>query len=96
MFSRSGRMGEGGKLSWEAMIEFAIAVVPLLLLVFSLLLGRYPGSEVAMWLAERIASRARAEAPAASNWRRPRPPITHAAHGGLLLAFGLSGRAPPA
>jgi hypothetical protein len=77
------------------MIEFLIAAVPLLLLLVSLLLGRYPGAEVAMRLAERIASRARSLA-VAGSWARPRPPASHAARGGLLLAFALSGRAPPA
>jgi hypothetical protein len=78
------------------MIEFLIAAVPLLFLLVSLLLGRYPGVEVAMRLAERIASRARSLATVTSSWRRPRPPASHAARGGLLLALGLSGRAPPA
>ncbi len=78
------------------MAEFLIAAIPLLVLVTSLLLGRYPGAEVAMRLAERIASRARSLVTAASNWRRPRPPASYAARGGLLLACGLSGRAPPA
>ena len=41
------------------MIEFVLPAVPLLLLVLSLLLGRYPGLETAMRLAERIASAAR-------------------------------------
>jgi hypothetical protein len=76
------------------MIEFALAAVPLLLLVFSLLLGFYPGCEAVMRLAERIASRT--PLAAAGNWRRPLAPASHAARGGLLLAFGLSGRAPPA
>ncbi len=78
------------------MIEFAIAAVPLVLLVVSLLFGLYPGCEAAMRIAERIASRARSRITVASNWRRPRPPASHTARGGLLLAFGLSGRAPPA
>jgi hypothetical protein len=78
------------------MAEFLIAVVPLLLLVVALLFGRYPGCETAMRLAERIAARTRATRTAASNWIRPRPPASHAVRGGLLLAFGLSGRAPPA
>ncbi len=78
------------------MIEFLIAAIPLLVLVTFLLLGRYPGAEVAMRLAERIASRARSLATAARSWPRPRPPASHAVRGGLLLAFGLSGRAPPA
>lgn len=78
------------------MIEFAVAALPLLLLLVALLLGRYPGCEAAMRLAERFASRLRATPTVARNWRRPRPPASHAAAGGLLLAFGLCGRAPPA
>jgi hypothetical protein len=78
------------------MVEFAIAVVPLLVLVFSLLLGRYPGCEAAMRLAERIASRSRTRLTPSGDWRRPCLPVSRAAHGGLLLAFALSGRAPPA
>jgi hypothetical protein len=77
------------------MIEFAIAAVPLLLLLVALLLGRYPGCEAALRLAERIASRDRREATAASNSRRPQPPASRAAHGGLLIAFGLAQRPPP-
>jgi hypothetical protein len=77
------------------MIEFAVAAVPLLLLLVSLLLGRYPGCEAAMRLADRIATRIRSGATKASNSRRPRPPASHAAHGGLLIAFGLAQRPPP-
>lgn len=77
------------------MIEFAIAAIPLLLLLAALLLGRYPGCEAAMRLAERIASRARHGATTASNSRRPEPPASRAAHGGLLIAFGLAQRPPP-
>jgi hypothetical protein len=77
------------------MIEVLIAAVPLLLLLGSLLLGFYPGCETALRLAERIASRA-AQPVRAARQRRPPRPASHAAHGGLLLAFGLSGRAPPA
>ncbi len=78
------------------MVEVLIAAIPLLALLLALLLGRYPGCEAALRLAERIASRARASATAARNWRRPRPPARGFASGGLLLACGLSGRAPPA
>lgn len=77
------------------MIEFAIAAVPLLLLLASLLLGHYPGCEAAMRLAERIATRARSEATTPSNSHRPRPPASYAAHGGQLIAFGLAQRPPP-
>lgn len=78
------------------MIEFAIAAIPLLLLLVALLLGRYPGCEAALRLAERIASWTRAAATRAGNLARPRLPVSHGARGGLLLAFSLSGRAPPA
>jgi hypothetical protein len=72
-----------------------LPVVPLLLLVASLLFGVYPGCEAAMRIAERIAARARALGSTAANALRPPPPTAHAIHGGLLLAFSLSGRAPP-
>jgi hypothetical protein len=78
------------------MTEFLIAVAPLLLLVVALLFGRYPGCETAMRLAERLAARVRPVRPAVNSWIGPRQPASHAASGGLLLAFGLSGRAPPA
>jgi len=78
------------------MAEFLIAVFPLLTLVVALLLGRYPGCEAALRLAERIGSRARTAAAAAGALLRPRPPASRAARGGLLLALSLSGRAPPA
>lgn len=77
------------------MIEFAIAAVPLLLLLVALLLGRYPGCEAALRLAERFASRVRRGLTAVRNSIRPRPPASHAAHGGLLIAFGLAQRPPP-
>ncbi len=77
------------------MIEFAIAAVPLMLLLVALLLGRYPGCEAALRLAARIASRTRRTATATSNSRRPQPPASRAAHGGLLIAFGLAQRPPP-
>jgi len=78
------------------MVEFLIAALPLLLLLGALVLGRYPGCETAMRLAERIASRGRRAVTRAGDWLRPRPPARTFARGGLLLACGLSGRAPPA
>jgi hypothetical protein len=77
------------------MLEFAIAAIPLLLLLLALLLGRYPGCEAALRLAERFASRTRAKPTTARNSRRPLPPASHAAQGGLLIAFGLAQRPPP-
>jgi hypothetical protein len=76
-------------------LAVVLPVVPLLLLVASLLFGFYPGCEAAMRIAERIASRAGRHAAAAIDALRPPLPPSHAAHGGLLLAFSLSGRAPP-
>jgi hypothetical protein len=77
------------------MTEFAISAVPLLLLLVSLLLGRYPGCEVAMRLADRLAARGRGRATRAVSRHCPRPPATRAPHGGLLIAFGLAQRPPP-
>jgi hypothetical protein len=75
--------------------EFLIAAVPLLLLLAALILGRYPGCETAMRLAERFAGRRPAEGAIARSWPRPRPPAVRAPHGGLLIAFGLAQRPPP-
>lgn len=72
-----------------------LPVVPLLLLVASLLFGFYPGCETAMRIAERIAAGARRLAAAAVDALQPPLRSSLAAHGGLLLAFSLSGRAPP-
>lgn len=73
---------------------FLLPAVPLLVLLAFLLFGRYPGADAIVRLSERIAARrirTRAASPARPAW-----PPTRAASGGLLLAFGLSGRAPPA
>jgi hypothetical protein len=76
------------------MIEFAIAAAPLLLLLVALLLGCYPGCEVAMRLLARIASLTRRDT-VERNSRRPQPPTPRAVHGGLLIAFSLAQRPPP-
>jgi hypothetical protein len=77
------------------MTEFAIAILPLLVLLVALLLGRYPGCETALRLAARLAAGARSIVADSRRWRRPRRPPLRVASGGLLLAFGLCGRAPP-
>lgn len=77
------------------MTEFAIAAVPLLLLLVSLLLGLYPGCEAAMRIADRLASRTRVKVTRAGSRRLPRPPLVRAPHGGLLIALGLAQRPPP-
>lgn len=74
---------------------FLLPVVPLLALLAFLLFGRYPGCEAIVRLSERIAARRRPSTKSLAP-RRPGWPPTRAASGGLLLAFALSGRAPPA
>jgi hypothetical protein len=70
--------------------------VPLLGLLATLLLGRYPGCEAIVRLAERIAAAGHPGLGASSRRAAPRPPRSFAPGGGLLLALSLSGRAPPA
>ncbi|HWM64425.1 MAG TPA: hypothetical protein VNP96_10610 [Solirubrobacterales bacterium] len=78
------------------MLEFLLPALPLLLLVGSLVLGRYPGLDAAIRLADRIGSWAGIRVATAVSSNRPRRPDAGAAHGGLLLAFSIAGRAPPA
>lgn len=75
------------------MFEIALALVPLLLLVGSLLLGHYPGFDAIVRLSERIAPRRLTRA--AKSQPRPRAPRSHAAAGGLLIALGIAQRPPP-
>jgi hypothetical protein len=75
------------------MAEIVLALIPLLLLVASLLLGVYPGCESIVRLSERIASRPRPRG--AIKQVRPAAPALHTASGGLLIAFGLARRPPP-
>jgi hypothetical protein len=77
------------------MVEILIAAIPLLLLLGCLLLGFYPGCEAMVRLAERIASPRGKSSSAAANQQRPLPPRSHAACGGLLIAFGHAQRPPP-
>jgi hypothetical protein len=75
------------------MFEIALALVPLLLLVGSLLLGHYPGFDTIVRLSERIAPRPRAQD--AGSQPRPQAPNARAASGGLLIAYGFAQRPPP-
>jgi hypothetical protein len=77
------------------MAEILLASIPLLALLASLLLGHYPGHAAAMRLGERIAGRRRRPGREGGAFV-PRLLDLHPARGGLLLALGLSGRAPPA
>ncbi len=77
------------------MLEILIAAVPLILLLGSLALGHYPGYETVIRLSERISSRSGSRPSRARPARRPIPPRSFAASGGLLIAFGLAQRPPP-
>lgn len=75
------------------MTEILLALVPLLLLVGSLLLGHYPGFEAIVRLAERISPLPRSRD--AKSRSCPRAPRSAAVSGGLLIAFGFAQRPPP-
>lgn len=79
----------------SSLLAFLLPVAPLLALLAALLLGRYPGHRTIVRLSERIAARSRRPARAASA-PSPRWAPLQVAHGGLLLAHSLCGRAPPA
>ena len=74
------------------MTEILLALLPLLALLASLLLGHYPGYRTIVRLAERGAS---LRSGGGKNQARPQAPRSHAAGGGLLIAFGLAQRPPP-
>jgi hypothetical protein len=74
-----------------------LPAVPLLVLVAILLLGRFPGEEAIERLARRIA--AARHRPVRRDHDAPLPaarPASWAPGGGLLIAFGLARRPPPA
>jgi hypothetical protein len=75
---------------------FLLPAVPLLALLVSLLLGRYPGSEAVVRLSARIAAGLRALRVTSARLWEPLRPRVSAPAGGLLLALSISGRAPPA
>jgi hypothetical protein len=78
------------------LVTFLLPALPLLGLLAMLLLGRYPGCEAIVRLAERIAAAGHPGLGTSSRRPAPRPPRSFAPGGGLLLALSLSGRAPPA
>jgi hypothetical protein len=75
---------------------FVLPAVPLLVLLAFLLLGRFPGEQAIERLSRRLDARRRRPA---RRERRARPaarPASWAPRGGLLIAFGLARRPPPA
>lgn len=77
------------------MPEFAIAALPLLLLLAALLLGRYPGCDAILAFADRIRARRGLTRGPLARPRRPHPPRSFAAAGGLLIGLGHAQRPPP-
>jgi hypothetical protein len=77
------------------LVTFLLPALPLLGLLLTLLLGRYPGCEAIVCLSERIAGGPRRTRDADRRLGLPRPPHAFAPHGGLLIALGLAQRPPP-
>ncbi|HET7509068.1 MAG TPA: hypothetical protein VFJ65_02365 [Solirubrobacterales bacterium] len=78
-----------------ALVTFLLPVAPLLGLLLTLLLGRYPGCEAIVRLSERIASHGDSSHGGARSATRPKPPRSFAPAGGLLIALGHAQRPPP-
>lgn len=76
------------------MSEILVALLPLFLLLACLAAGHYPGYRTIVRLAERFAPRVRSRATQAA--RQPVLPDPRPVAGGLLIAFGLATRPPPA
>jgi len=80
-----------------ALLAFLLPALPLLALLLTLLLGRYPGCEAIVRLSERLASHDESRyRGAARRATLPKPPRSFAPSGGLLIALGLAQRPPPA
>ncbi|HET9153462.1 MAG TPA: hypothetical protein VFN85_05045 [Solirubrobacterales bacterium] len=77
------------------LVTFLLPALPLLALLLTLLLGRYPGCEAIVRLSERIASLAHRDRAASRRSALPKPPRSFAPAGGLLIAFGHAQRPPP-
>ena len=77
------------------LVTFLLPALPLLSLLLTLLLGRYPGCEAIVRLSERIASRSREDRTTTRHSALPKPPRSFAPAGGLLIALGLAQRPPP-
>jgi hypothetical protein len=75
------------------MAEIVLALVPLLLLVSSLLLGHYPGCDTIVRLSARLAPRTGPRA--ATKPSLPKAPRLRGPSGGLLIAFSIAQRPPP-
>lgn len=88
-------MAEGILAAVTALATFLLPVAPLLGLLLTLLLGRYPGCEAIVRLSERIAARCGGRPTVPRHASLPKPPRASAPAGGLLIALGLAQRPPP-
>ena len=77
------------------LVTFLLPALPLLALLLTLLLGRYPGCETIVRLSERLASHGDSSHGGARRATLPKPPRSFAPSGGLLIALGLAQRPPP-
>jgi hypothetical protein len=75
---------------------FVLPAVPLLVLVAFLLLGRFPGEEAIERLARRLAAARPRPVRRDRHARAAARPASWAPGGGLLIAFGVARRPPPA
>ena len=75
---------------------FLLPAVPLLVLVAFLLLGRFPGEQAIERLSRRIDARRRRPVRGEPGRSPAARPASWAPGGGLLIAFGLARRPPPA
>jgi hypothetical protein len=77
------------------LVTLLLPALPLLALLLTLLLGRYPGCEAIVRVAEWIAGHGKARQGVVRRAALPKPPRSFAPAGGLLIALGLAQRPPP-
>jgi hypothetical protein len=77
------------------LVTFLLPALPLLVLLLTLLLGRYPGCEAIVRLSERLASHGESRYGGVTPAFLSKPPRSFAPSGGLLIALGLAQRPPP-
>jgi hypothetical protein len=77
------------------LVTFLLPALPLLALLLTLLLGRYPGCEAIVRLSEKLASQGESSHREARSAALPKPPRSFAPSGGLLIALGHAQRPPP-
>lgn len=75
------------------MFEIVVALIPLMLLLASLLLGHYPGCEAIIRLSDWLAGAPHARRH--GRRRRAVPLLSRVADRGLLIASGHAQRPPP-